>query len=166
MQAIKIASGVKCDIGSLGGADAKKEEGSQAVASLPNILKELVEPTSVANVDLPPSSISIPKCCVNTFHTWLSRRPDLVGILYGLPMAKSRFRVVRILVATSFCEILEDANQEWMCKTDGVEALGVVLGGHSTLHGETADEWCKKMWAPNKPALLCVFVPCHTSRFF
>ena len=164
MQAIKMASDVKCDIASL--TAAKKDECSHEVASLPNMLKELVEPKAASHVDMPTSDISIPKCCVNTFHTWHSRRPELVGILYGAPLAKSRYKVSRILVATSFREILADDNQEWMCKTDGVEALGVIMGGHSTSCGEMADEVCAKMWGPKKTALLCIFVPCHASSFF
>lgn len=76
----------------------------------------------------PASSIAFQKAALITFQTWSLRTPKICGVLLGGSI-KNRSVCHSVVVSESMKDLLADEKLDWVCKSEQLQILGIILPG-------------------------------------
>ena len=141
------------------------KESTGKLASLPDILGQIVKVGQTQNMDLLPSSISCQKAAVTTFQTWSMRNDgeSQVGILLGEACKNKGWKSYYLIVGSSFDTLLSHSSVAILRDQEKLQPIGVVaamLETDRTRWRETFLESCGPLIGEKCQKALCILAPC------
>lgn len=117
------------------------------LASLPNILDEVLFPEPTVQAKLPSGKVGLHKAALVSFQTWYLRTPGLAGIVFGQAPGRAgqKSKFVTLLVAESLEKLLADDKVSKLRRDREVHPVGIVMAGHSEEEDKFLElkKWCK-----------------------